>query len=95
MQERIQEGVTSYLARRTGGIYTPIVASNNLPGALSNLAADMGAHYDAVKDRYRVGYECEPDGLDTPIAVRVTRPALTVRWFPDRRRSSPSGAEPR
>jgi hypothetical protein len=82
------EAVTSYLTRQTGGIFSPISAASAFPGALSNLATDIGAHYDAVKDRYRVGYECEPPDLDTPIRAGVRRPELTIRSFPDRRRSS-------
>lgn len=86
----LKEAVTSYLTRTTGGIYTEVVAGDNLPGALSSLAMAIGEHYEAVKDRYRVGYECEPDNLDAPVTVTVTRLAVSVRTFPDRRRSSPN-----
>jgi hypothetical protein len=88
----IQEGVSSYLTRRTGGIYYPMATANGIPGALSDLATAMGAHHDAVKDRYRVSYECEPDDVETSIAMRVTRPAVAVRMFPNRGRSLPNGA---
>jgi hypothetical protein len=80
----IQEAVTSHLTRMTGGIFTPIVAGSGLPASLSNLAADMGAHHDAVKDRYRVGYECEPDTGLAGISATGTRPAMTLRVFLDR-----------
>ena len=91
----LQELVSSYLTQTTGGIYNPIAAANGLPGVLSDLATAVGAHHDAVKDRYRVAYECDPDDLDTPITVTATRPEIAVSAFPDRGRSSPNGSEPR
>ena len=45
----------------------------------------MSAHYDEVKNRYRVVFECEPDDPQVPITVKVTRPAVAVRLFADRR----------
>ena len=44
----------------------------------------MGAHYDEIKARYRVVFECEDDN-PTRVRAKVDRPAVAVRVFADRR----------
>ena len=73
------------LAENTGGVNKSIAAPTALPKVLTELATTMAAHYDEAKNRYRVVFECDPDNPSVPINVAVTRPAVGVRLFADRR----------
>ena len=73
------------LAENTGGIVKSLAAPTALTQALTELATTMAAHYDEAKSRYRVVFECDPDNPSVPINVRVTRFAVDVRLFADRR----------
>ena len=73
------------LTKNTGGVYKSCMMPIALKEALSELATTMAAHYDEAKNRYRLVYECDPDDPSVPINVRVTRPAVAVRLFADRR----------
>ena len=83
----LQSDVSRNLTDNTGGIYRPIVAANALPEVHTELATAMGAHYDEVKDRLRLVFECEDDTSGAGMSVRVQRQGLTVSLFPDRRRA--------
>ena len=81
----IQTNVSLNITNNTGGVYKALAASTALSGTLTELATTMSAHYDEVKNRYRVVFECEPDAPQVPIEVEVSRPAVAVRLFADRR----------
>ena len=81
----VQTAVSSSLADNTGGFYTSLATPTALTRALTELATTMAAHYDEAKNRYRVLFECDPDNPSVPINVVVTRPAVAVRLFADRR----------
>ena len=81
----IQTNVSLNITNNTGGVYKALAAATALSGTLPELATTMSAHYDEVKNRYRVVFECEPDAPQVPIEVEVSRPAVAVRLFADRR----------
>ena len=81
----LQTAVSTSLAENTGGFYLSLAAPTALARALTELARTMAAHYDEAKNRYRVVFECDPDNPSASINVRVTRPAVDVLLFADRR----------
>ena len=81
----LQTAVSTSLAENTGGVYTSLAAPTALARALTELARAMAAHYDEAKNRYRVVVECDPDNPSASINVEVTRPAVDVHLFADRR----------
>ena len=83
----LQTDVSVNITNNTGGIYKALAAATALPVTLTELATSMGAHYDEVKNRYRVIFECEPDNPQAQISLRVDRQAVDVRLFADRRPS--------
>ena len=83
----LKSDVSRNLADNTGGIYSPVVTANALPEVHTELATAMGAHYDEVKGRLRLVFECESDSSSAGMSARVQRPGLTVALFPDRRRT--------
>ena len=81
----LQTNVSLNLTENTGGVYKSLTAPTALTRALTELATTMAAHHDEAKNRYRVVFECDPDNPSAPINVRVTRSAVDVRLFADRR----------
>lgn len=81
----IQTTISTFLTQNTGGIYRALAAPTALPETFTELAETMGAQYETVKDRYRVVFECEPDNPAAGIAAGVSRAAVGVRLFPNRR----------
>ncbi len=81
----LQTNVSLNLTENTGGVYQSLATPTALTQALTELATTMAAHYDEAKNRYRVVFECDPDNPSAPISVGVTRPAVGVRLFADRR----------
>ena len=81
----LQTSVSLNLTENTGGVYKSLTAPTALTQALTELATTMAAHHDEAKNRYRVVFECDPDNPSAPINVRVTRSAVGVRLFADRR----------
>ena len=71
------------LTEVTGGRYVSVAAATGMVGTMTQLAADMGAHYDAVSTRYKLTYE-RPDPLGQRVMMRVTRPAVALRLYRDR-----------
>ena len=80
-----QTTISTFLTGNTGGMYRALAAATALPKVFGELAATMGAQHEAVKNRYRVVFECEPDNPTAGIAAGVSRPAVAVGLFPDRR----------
>ncbi len=80
----IQTDASINITRNTGGTYRALAAATALPDVLGELADAMGAHYDEIKARYRVVFECEDDN-PTRLRAKVDRPAVAVRVFADRR----------
>ena len=80
----LQTTVSLNLTGNTGGVYNALVSAMGLSEALTELSTTMSAHYDEVKNRYRVVCECEPDDLQGSITVAVSRPATQVRLFANR-----------
>jgi hypothetical protein len=76
----LQTDVAINVTNNTGGTYRALAAATALPGALTELATAMGAHYEEVQNRYRVVFECDDDNPQR-IQTRVTRPAVAVRVF--------------
>lgn len=81
----IQTTISTFLTQNTGGMYRALAAPTALPETFTELAETMGAQYEMVKDRYRVVFECEPDNPAAGIAAGVSRAAVGVRLFPNRR----------
>ena len=81
----LQTSVSVSLTENTGGVYRSLAAPTALTRALTELATTMAAHYDEAKNRYRVVFECDPDNPSASINVGVTRPAVDLRLFADRR----------
>ena len=81
----LQTNVSLNLTGNTGGVQKSLATPTALTRALTELATTMAAHYDEAKNRYRVVFECDPDNPSAPINVVVTRPAVDVRLFADRR----------
>ena len=81
----LQTNVSVNITENTGGVYKALAAATALPDTLRELATTMSAQYDELKNRYRVVYECEPDNPQVPISVQLSRPAVGVRLFADRR----------
>lgn len=79
----VQVDTSIFMTGSTGGLFRPLAATTALPMALTELAEAMGAHYEEVKHRYRVVFECDDDSPQR-IRARVTRPAVAVRTFADR-----------
>jgi len=73
------------LTKNTGGIYESIAAPSALATILPDLAASMAAHYQEAKNRYRVVFTCDAGDSTESITAGVTRPAVNVRLFADRR----------
>ena len=81
----IQTTISTFLTQNTGGMYRALAAATALPETFTELAETMGAQYETVKDRYRVLFECDPDNPAAGIAAGVSRAAVGVRLFPNRR----------
>ena len=81
----VQIFASTFLTEQTGGQYRGLSAATGLPNVLTEVATEIGNHYDHVKDRYRVGYTCTPDNPDTPIEVLLARQGLAASLFPDRK----------
>lgn len=79
----LQVDTSIFMTKNTGGRYRALAAPTALPIALTELAEAMGAHYEQVKHRYRVVFECDDDN-PRRIRAGVTRPAVAVRTFSDR-----------
>ncbi|MCY4662829.1 MAG: hypothetical protein OXF93_23960 [Acidobacteria bacterium] len=80
------DSATSYalnLTRNTGGHYRSVAVATGMVDAMAALGADIGAHYEEMASRYVVVYE-SPDPSGRRFRVRVTRPAVGVRAYPDR-----------
>ena len=71
------------LTEVTGGRYVSVAAATGMVGAMTNLAADIGAHYDEVSTRYMLTYE-RPDPPGRRVMMRVTRPAVALQLYRDR-----------
>ena len=67
-----QAQVSLNLTGNTGGIYNSIATATGLPVALTELATTIGEHYDQVKDRYHVFFECDPEDAAGGVSVGVT-----------------------
>ena len=80
----LQTTISTFLTQNTGGRYWALAAATALPETFTELAAVMGAQHEAVKDRYRIVFECEPDNPAAGIAAGVERPGVAVRLFPNR-----------
>ena len=77
---------TSYalnLTGNTGGRYRSVAVATGMVGAMAELGAELGAHYEEMASRYVVVYE-RPDPPGRRVRVSVTRPAVGVRMFPER-----------
>ena len=72
------------LTRNTGGVYNGVALATGLSRAITELTTTMSAHYDEVKNRYRVTFECEPDNPQGAITVALSRPLMDVRLFANR-----------
>lgn len=81
----LQTEVSTFLTRNTGGTYRALAAPTALPDVFGELAAAMGAQHQAVRDRHRIVYACEPDDASGSIGAGVRRAGARVRLFPDRR----------
>ena len=81
----LQTTISTFLTGNTGGMYRALAAATALPETFGELAAAMAAQHEAVRNRYRVVFECDPDNPTAGIAAGVSRPAVAVRLFPDRR----------
>ena len=81
----VQTEVSTFLTRNTGGTYRALAAPTALANVFEELGTQMGEHHGAVRDRYRVVYECEPDNASGSISAGVSRPNVLVRLYPDRR----------
>ena len=81
----LQTTISTFLTANTGGMYRALAAATALPETFAELAATMAAQFEAVKNRYRVVYECEPDNPTAGIGAGVSRAAVAVGLFPDRR----------
>ena len=81
----LQTTISTFLTQNTGGRYWALAAATALPETFTELAELMGAQHAAVKDRYRIVFECEPDNPAAGIAAGVERPGVAVRLFPNRR----------
>lgn len=79
--------VSLNLTENTGGIYQAVAAPTALATILPDLAASMAAHYEEAKNRYRVVFTCDAGDSTGSITAGVTRPAVNVRLFADRRRT--------
>ncbi|MCY4025277.1 MAG: hypothetical protein OXH75_03055 [Acidobacteria bacterium] len=71
------------LTGNTGGRYRSLAVATGMVNAMAELGAALGAHYEEMSSRYVVVYE-RPDPPGRRVRVRVTRPAVGVRLYPDR-----------
>lgn len=71
------------LTQNTGGRYRSVAVATGMVDAMAELASELGTHYDRMASRYVVVYE-RPDRPGRRVRVRVTRPAVGVRVYPDR-----------
>ena len=71
------------LTAATGGRYVPVVAGSGMTPAMTRLANDMGANYDAMSTRYIVTYD-RPDPPGQRVTMRITRPEVVLQLFRDR-----------
>lgn len=81
----IQTTISTFLTQNTGGRYWALAAATALPETFTELAEAMGAQHEAVKDRYRVTFECDPDNPAAGIAAGVNRGSVRVQLFANRR----------
>ena len=79
----IQVDASLFMTDATGGLYRALAAPTALGVALAELADAMGTHYEEMKHRYRVVFECDDD-RPRRIRARVARAAVAVRTFPNR-----------
>ena len=80
----LQTNVSLFLTKETGGSYEAINAATALPDILANLATAIGTHFDQVKERYRIVFDCG-DTVPEQIQAGITRPEVNVSLFADRR----------
>ena len=71
------------LTAASGGRYVAVVAGTGMVAAMTRLANDMGANYDAMSTHYLVTYD-RPDPPGQRVTMRVARPGLELRLFRDR-----------
>lgn len=81
----LQTTVSTFLTQNTGGRYWALAAATALPETFTELAQVMGAQHQAVKDRYRVVFECDPDNPAAGVGAGVNRAGVAVNLFPNRR----------
>ena len=79
----MRASVALFLTDVTGGSYEAINAATALSGVLGGLATEIGEHFEQVKDRYHVVFDC--DDVPDQVQAGVTRPAVFVSLFADRR----------
>jgi len=79
----LQNNLSLFLTNATGGHYEGLTAATALSNALGTLATQISEHFEQVKNRYRVVFDCDsnPDQLQ----AGVTRPAVSISLFADRR----------
>jgi hypothetical protein len=78
----LQNNVSLFLTNATAGEYEGLTAATALSNVLGTLATQISEHFEQVKNRYRIVFECDdpPDQLQ----AGVTRPAVAVSLFADR-----------
>ena len=78
----LQNSVSLFLTDATGGSYEGLTAATALSDVLSRLATEIGEHFEQVKNRYRVVFDC--DSAPDQLQAGVTRPAVSVSLFANR-----------
>ena len=81
----LQTNVAVNITENTGGVYEAIAAATAIPRTLTELATTMNAQYEELKNRYRIVYQCTPEQPEVPLSIALSRPAVGVRLFAERR----------
>ena len=81
----VQSQISRILSQATGGMHRSINSATALVETLSEFAATMGAHFDAMSGRYRIAYERPGDTPGAKIGAGIVGPNYKMQLFADRR----------
>jgi len=81
----VQSQISRIVSQATGGLHRSINSATALVDVLTELATQMGEHFDAMSSRYRIEYERPGDAPGAQIGAGIVEPDYKMQLFADRR----------
>lgn len=85
----IQTQISQILTKNSGGLYRSINSATAMVDELASMATQMGEHFDAMSDRYRIVYERPGDTPGAQIGAGIVGPNYKMQLSMDRRMPQP------